>query len=146
MAKPPSQWNRRTVQEVMVGRATAERVSLADTAAATWGNVDDALAPVIGELGVVALFDRSLKLAGIEFPWLLTAQKGARMDASAGGLRQCLAAREGADPDGVAAAISAHLCLFAELLAVLIGRALSDRLMQPAWPGPAGSAAVEIEP
>lgn len=146
MANPPSQWNRPTVQAVLVERALADGASLADTAAATWRSVADTLAPVIGELGVLALFDRSLHLAEIEFPWLSTAQRGARLESSAGNLRLCLAAREDADPDGVAAASSAHLCIFAELLALLIGQALRERLLQPAWPGPAGSVAMETEP
>lgn len=146
MADTPSQWNRPTVQAVLVSRALTDGASLADTVAVTWRRVADTLAPVIGELGVVALFDRSLHLAETEFPWLSSAQRGTRMASSRGNLRLCIAAREGVDPDGVAAASSAHLCIFAELLALLIGQALSERLLQPAWPGPAGPAAMEIEP
>lgn len=146
MADTPSRWNRRTLQAVLVSRALADGAALADTTAATWRSVADTLAPVIGELGVVALFDRSLHLAEIEFPWLSTTRRGARLESLTGNLRLCLAAREDADPDGVAAASSAHICIFAELLALLIGQALSERLLQPAWPGPAGSVAMEIEP
>ncbi len=146
MADTPSRWNRQAVQTALVGRAQADGASLAAAAAVSWGKVGDALAPVIGELGVVALFDRSLHLAAIEFPWLSEAQRGARLELSAENLRRCLAAREDADPEGVAAASCAHICLFAELLALLIGQALSERLLQPAWPGLAGPAAREIEP
>jgi len=146
MANLPSQWNRRTLQAVLAERARADGASLADTAAAAWWRIARTLAPVIGELGVVALFDRSLHLAEIEFPWLSTAPSGAGIESSAARLRLCLAAREDADPDGVAAAGSAQLSIFAELLTLLIGQSLGERLLQPAWPGPAGSAAMETEP
>lgn len=130
---------------LLVGDANSS-VPVAAGAVLTWRHVAGALAPVIGELGVMALYDRSLRLAGAEFPWLLTVPKAPQMGAALDHLRQCLAAREATDAAAVAAATSAHLCLFADLLAGLIGPSLSERLLRPVWGDPAGSGIEETVP
>ena len=49
--------------------ASAKQV--ADTASATWGNINVALSPIVGQHGVVALFKRSLHLQQINYPFLV---------------------------------------------------------------------------
>lgn len=130
---------------LLVGDANSS-VPVSAGAVLTWRHVADALVPVIGELGVLALYDRSLRLAGVEFPWLLTVAKAPQIASSLDQLRQCLAAKEADDAAAVAAATSTHLCLFADLLAGLIGPSLSERLLRPVWGDPIGSGTEETAP
>lgn len=130
---------------LLVGVANSS-VPVTARAVLTWRHVAGALAPVIGELGVVALYDRSLRLAGAEFPWLLAVPKAPQMGASLDHLRQFLAVKEAEDAAAVAAATSTHLGLFTDLLAGLIGPSLSERLLRPVWSDPAAPPTEETAP
>jgi hypothetical protein len=44
---------------------------VADVASATWGNINIALSPIVGQHGVLALFKRSLHLQQIHYPLLM---------------------------------------------------------------------------
>lgn len=140
MANADLLWNRQALQAMLVRRALDGSAPVTAATIATWRRVAEALAPVIGDMGVVALFERSLHLTSTEFPWLSTVQRAPQIEASLKNLRQCLADREMADSSGVTAASSAHLYIFAELLAVLIGPSLSERLLRPMWSTTAGAA------
>lgn len=144
MASADLLWNRQALRAMLVRRALDGSAPVTAATIATWRRVAEALAPVIGDMGVMALFERSLHLTCAEFPWLSTVQRAPQIESSLKNLRQCLADRERTDSSAVTAASSAHLYVFAERLAVLIGPSLSGRLLRPVWSPPTGSASEEV--
>lgn len=103
---------------------------VADLVDAAWRQITAALAPVIGQRGVAALYRRSLHLASASHPWLAAAQagNGAEMDLAA--LRAQLVQRNAAE---AAAAGAALLLSFHGLVGSLIGPALSGQLLGGVW-------------
>lgn len=98
---------------------------------ATWQQIQAALAPVIGQRGVAALYKRSLHLAAVTHPWLAAAQAGGGtfpMDLAL--LRDEFARRSGAQ---AAAAGAALLLSFHGLVGSLIGPSLSGQLLGGVW-------------
>ena len=117
---------------------------LGDEAAATWCAIDGALSPIIGARGFAALYQRSLSLAQAEHPWLAPNQEVALQSGAHETLRQVMAL-QAADEATVAA--SRLVQIFKDLIARLIGSALSERLLQPVWPLPtSGDAAQDNTP
>ena len=96
---------------------------------AEWMRLDASLTPVIGGKGMRALFSRTLHLAAADFPWLAELPPGAiaTMD-----LDPLVAAMEGRDADEADTVSKALLARFREVLASLVGAALTDRLIGPA--------------
>ena len=91
------------------------------------------LAPVIGSKGVDILFSRSLHLTSAAFPWLPNAKDHGSSLALLEDLKKHLVDHEA----GVATAASCTLLVnFIELLASMIGEALTERLLAPAWTSP----------
>ncbi|MBC7940867.1 MAG: hypothetical protein H7Z19_14080 [Chitinophagaceae bacterium] len=86
--------------------------------------------PVIGPLGVRALYDRSLHLAGASHAWLADSRgpDPARLDPAA--LRSTLARQTPADAARGGALL---LQTFHDLLTSLIGSSLSGRLLRTVW-------------
>jgi len=126
-----------------LGTAAADGANagqIADTAVAIWAAVDGALAPVIGPRGSAALYKRSLHLARADFPWLAAAYEGAVDPGDFGALRAALAKQ---DAPAAAAAHDATLQIFHDLLADLIGRSLTQRLLQSVWESPSSGNAVQ---
>src|SRR5688572_31938105 len=93
-------------------RDGADSARLADAAVSQWQAIDAALAPVIGNLGVAALYHRSLFLSLKTHPWLDHERSPDVLDLPA--LRALLAAREVAE---VSEASATLLRTFVELLA-----------------------------
>jgi hypothetical protein len=117
-------------------RDGANSARLADAAVSQWQAIDAALAPVIGSLGVAALYHRSLFLSLNTHPWLDHERRPDVLDLPA--LRALLAAR---DPAEVPEASATLLRTFMELLASLVGTPLAERLLGPVWSQtPAGIA------
>jgi hypothetical protein len=119
-------------------RDGANSARLADAAVSQWRAIDAALAPIIGNLGVAALYHRSLFLSKKVHPWL-DQERGPDvpgMDMPA--LRALLAGR---DPAEVSEASATLLRTFMGLLASLVGAPLAERLLGPLWiPSPAGTS------
>lgn len=109
----------------------ADPQGIADAAVAVWTAIDGALSPVIGPRGNAALYKRSLHLARAEHPWLAAAYEGAVQPGDYGALRAALAQQAPAD---ASKAQDELLHIFHDLLADLIGRSLTERLLQAAWP------------
>jgi len=112
--------------------------AIADAAVATWRAIEEALAPIVGRGGVAALYKRSLHLGRAARPWLAPApdaQPGAPAYTS---LQAALSARPAADAAAAQGAVLKH---FRDLLASLIGAALSERLLAPALADPANHRA-----
>jgi hypothetical protein len=122
----------------------ADPQGIADASVAVWIAVDAALAPVIGARGSAALYKRCLHLTRVSHPLL----SGAYIAASPPGDYSALAAvLSQQTPSDAAAAHDAMLQTFTDLLADLIGRSLTRRLLQAAWsPNSYGNAVQDESP
>lgn len=118
-----------------MARDGAEPALIAEEVAQVWMRVDAALRPIVGAKGVMALYGRSRQLAARQRPWLGTDEAASAnwklMDLSA--LRAQVAAQSA--QEAVHASL-AHLEQFDRLLGALIGEALKDQLLAPAWLAP----------
>ena len=103
---------------------------VADTLAAIWQELDDALHPVVGHRGVAALYQRSLSIAARARPWLTPPTAGPLSSLDTAGLHAALLGQNG---DDATAGGEALLSEFRALLASLLGASLADRLLRPVW-------------
>ena len=128
----------RHMTAALTGKVEDDRTAaqVAAVCAATWLEVEAALTPIIGRRGVAARGQRSLHLASAQYPWLNARQPGGPDMLDQDLLVALLAPRRS---DEAAAAASAFLQTFRELLSNLIGTSLSERLLHNAW-GPPDSA------
>ena len=108
--------------------ADAEQV--ADAIVAIWLEIDQALHPIIGHRGVAALYNRSLHLTAVAYPWLAIDQPAVPAAVDPAGLRSTLVQQAAAE---AAAGGSALFLTFHELLASLVGASLTDRLLRSVW-------------
>ncbi len=122
---------------------------IADIALSTWRGVDAALSPIIGQRGVAALYKRSLYLTKAEHPSLAPVYEGELELGEFATLQLALSQQTSSD---AAAANGALLQTFHELLAKLIGAALTDQLLRtvvgpPSFDNPSsGDAVQDISP
>lgn len=108
----------------------ASAVAIADASISLWTETSAALSPIIGQHGVVALYKRTLHLAGRTHPWLIAVQERTATSRSFDPLHGALLQQP---PAAAAAAVGALLTTFHELLASLIGTSLTERLLRPIW-------------
>ncbi len=118
--------------------------SLADSHVSTWQTIGEVLGPVIGRAGVAALYERARHLSGASHPWLAR-REGDRATWSMD-LIALKAALGRQDPVAAAAGAEALLQAFREVLAGLIGIALSDLLLRSVWDAHLGRDATEELP
>lgn len=123
-----------------VAASGSDGAKIADASAAAWAAVDGALSPIIGPRGVAALYRRSLHLALEDHPWLAAAYEGARQPGDFASLRAALSQQTA---QNAAAAHDAVLTTFQDLLDSLIGRSLTQRLLQNVGEQPSSGAAVQ---
>ena len=116
-------------------QALTETERLADEAVATWRDVWNALAPIIGAAGVAALFQRSVFLRMPEYPWLANVSDPPPAGEFNSLRRELSLQRQ----DEAAAANAALLQSLAQVLGNLIGASLTTRLLQPVWDRHGGS-------
>jgi hypothetical protein len=121
----------------------ADPQGIADAAVAVWTAIDVALSPVIGARGNAALYKRSLHLARAQHPWLAAAYDGAVQPGDYSALRTALAQQSATD---ASQGHEALLTTFHDLLADLIGRSLTRRLLQAAWSPHSYGNAVQDDP
>jgi len=114
--------------------ASAEQ--LADTIAAIWLEIDQALNPIIGRRGVAALYNRSLKLTAPAYPWLTEGHQHLLASVDVTALRAALVQQATAE---AAAGGSALFHTFHDLLASLVGASLTNQLLGSVWALPAGA-------
>ncbi|SCC94590.1 conserved hypothetical protein [Thiomonas sp. X19] len=93
-----------------------------------WEQIDAALSPIIGQRGVSALFQRSLRLASEDHPWLIMAHHDVAAAIDLDILKSAIAQQGRAD---ASAGATTHLDTFYALLSSLIGAALTGRLLEP---------------
>ena len=108
--------------------ADAEQV--ADAIVAIWLEIDQTLHPIIGHRGVAALYNRSLHLTAVAYPWLAIDQPAVPAAVDPSGLRSALVQQAAAE---AVAGGSALFLTFHELLASLVGASLTDRLLRSVW-------------
>ncbi|MGL6109776.1 MAG: hypothetical protein ACRC2B_06695 [Rubrivivax sp.] len=118
----------------------ADPTRIAAAVLSIWEEIDDALTPIVGSQGVVALYRRSLHLAVAQHPWLAGRDEGVLTDTDPAVLKSVLAQRSSAE---AAAGGSAFLNTFHELLASLIGPSLTARLLRSVWEPPSSGAAAQ---
>jgi hypothetical protein len=122
----------------------ADSKQIAAAVLAIWGEIDDALTPIVGPLGLVALYRRTVHLATAQHPWLAGRDEGVLTDTDPAVLKSVLAQRSSAE---AAAGASTFLNTFHELLASLIGPSLTKRLLRSVWEPPSsGTAAQDATP
>jgi len=122
----------------------ADSPTIAAAALLTWQDVDVALAPIIGQPGVAALYKRSLYLTLVDHPCLVTAYEGSLRPGDFVGLDVTLSQQTPAE--ALAATISL-LNTFHDLLTHLIGGSLFERLLRSVWEKPSsGTAAKDNTP
>lgn len=107
--------------------------AIAEAALDTWRGIADRLEPLIGRLGVDALFNRALHITCKTFPWLAVADTDGNAATQLAGLKAHLACGE---PAAAAEAGSVLLITFTGLLADLIGESLTWRLLEAVWSPP----------
>ncbi len=110
--------------------AGASPEEVAALVATTLRGIDQALAPIVGQRGMAALYKRSLHLSRPMHAWLPVAAEGADAGADLAALAAALATRTSAD---AAAASTELLASFRALLTTLIGESLTERLLRPVW-------------
>jgi hypothetical protein len=113
----------------------ARAAQIADATVTIWQEIDAALAPVIGQRGVVALYHRSIHLASQAHPWLPCGPESGRLALDLPALRAALARQNEAR---ACLGGAAHLHRFRQLLSGLIGPSLTERLLGSAWAHAAG--------
>jgi hypothetical protein len=108
--------------------ASAEQIAAA--LVEIWQGINVALTPVIGPLGLAALYRRSLHLTVASHAWLAVGGSGAVPDKDFTALTALIAQRSSVD---AAAAATAFLNKFHEVLISLIGPSLTERLLRSVW-------------
>ena len=97
-----------------------------------WQRLAQHLSPLIGESGFCALFGRSIRLVVPRFDCLQAARPGKNCEQSFSALSGVYRT---VDVEAATAANTVLLVTFTELLSNLIGRALTNRLLESAWSG-----------
>jgi hypothetical protein len=122
----------------------ADATQIAAAVLAIWEEIDDALTPLIGPLGLAALYRRTVHLSAARHLWLAGRDEGVLTDTDPAVLKSLLAHRSSAE---AAAGGSAFLDTFHELVASLIGPSLTARLLRSVWDNPSsGPAAQDTSP
>lgn len=116
--------------------ALADAAQVADATAGLVHEIAACLRPVVGKLGVEALYRRSVFLASQNHPWMATALETLYPGMDLVALRLALAAQSVA---AAAAGGEALLLAFDHVLVSLVGAALAERMLQPVSSSPAAS-------
>ncbi|MDL2337732.1 MAG: hypothetical protein QFE16_07820 [Pseudomonadota bacterium] len=111
-------------------RADAPVPDIAEAVAATWLEIDAVLSPIIGHVGLAALYKRSLHLTARAHPWLEAVHKGLPPTMDLPRLQSVFAVQDGIS---AAAGGSDLFSSFYDLLAGMVGPSLTERLLRPVW-------------
>lgn len=114
----------------------------ADTAIVLWGLMTTQIIAIVGVGGFNSLYARSLFLTQPHYPWLPSSEASLTADQRFAALKNSLA---GQPPALAIEANNRLLCTFTDILAALIGEALTSSILRSAWgdhasaPAPKGS-------
>jgi hypothetical protein len=112
------------------GGPGANASAVADATVRTWMRAAAELAPLIGQGGVRALYERSLHLTRAIHPWLPEAEQSVQTDATFSALKAGL---QKGEPEDALEASTAFLIAYTDLLSKLIGETLTMRLVDASW-------------
>ena len=120
-----------TPRHQMVESLTARHSGkVADAAVLPWEQVASKIISIVGEGGFHSLYARSLFLSQTGFPWLAACSLSPPPDQRFAELKKCLEAQA---PAQACAANSLLLITFTDILASLIGEALTTSILRSAW-------------
>ncbi|MHB1085739.1 MAG: hypothetical protein ACYCZA_12990 [Thiobacillus sp.] len=102
----------------------------ADAAMRLWEQMSSKIISIIGAGGFHSLYARSLFIARAHFPWLAPDEMPALTDQLFAQLKKCF---ESQTPMQASAANSLLLITFTDILASLIGEALTTSILRSAW-------------
>lgn len=105
-------------------KENANRIEIINEIISTWQQIELALTPIIGRRGVNALYKRTLLLTSQTYPWLTDTTTDQNFNLAV--LKSTLAQQNSST---LTAASSALLKTFYELLTVLVGASLTERLL-----------------
>jgi hypothetical protein len=105
-------------------------VSIAGELARIVEDIEAVLTPILGVRGVAALYQRCVHLTRAQHKWLADAAEVAQPTIDLPALTSAFVSQAPAEAN---AAANALLHAFHDLLASLIGHALSARLLDPVW-------------
>jgi hypothetical protein len=109
----------------------ADAARITDAVIATLQEIEAALAPIVGQRGVAALYKRSIFLASAAHPWLADSHDGGMQAAiDLAPLKAALAQQTSSD---AAAGGTALFLTFHGLLGSLVGPGLTERLLHSVW-------------
>jgi hypothetical protein len=130
------------MQQPLANRVASDEdpTQIAAAVFSIWEEIDDALTPIVGAQGLVALYRRTVHLVAAQHPWLAGRDEGVLTDTDPAVLKSVLARRSSAE---AAAGGNAFLNTFHELLASLIGPSLTARLLRSVWDNPSSGAAAQ---
>jgi hypothetical protein len=118
----------------------SDAARVAHAMAAILDEINAALAPIVGQRGVAALYQRSLRKASAAHPWMgpVAADIPAVLDVTA-----LCAALSRLAPAQALAGGEALLGSFHGLLASLVGPSLTERLLRSVWSHPPGAPSLQ---
>lgn len=121
-----------SIQAFLAQRASegASASQVAEIVVSAWQDINAALAPVIGQRGVAALYKRSIHLTIAGHPWMEACNDSAPDAMALSVLRTVLARQAGCE---AAAGGAALLAALRELVGTLIGPKLTEQLLASAW-------------
>lgn len=117
-------------QAVLMWLETDHSLLLARRSVQLWAAIADELMPIVGDRGLIALFNRCIDICGTTFPWLLRAPARSSPPRCFDTLGAQLSERE--PRDGLAAS-RALFGTFHDLLLMLIGEPLAGGVFEAAW-------------
>ncbi|MES2351805.1 MAG: hypothetical protein V4641_29900 [Pseudomonadota bacterium] len=117
-------------QAVLMWLETDHSQLLARRSVQLWAAIADELMPIVGDRGLIALFNRCIDICGTTFPWLLKAPARSSPTRCFDALGAQLSERE--PRDGLAAS-RALFGTFHDLLLMLIGEPLAGGVLDAAW-------------
>ena len=120
----------------------ADAAEVASRIVSSWRDVAAAFSPIVGQRGFTALLRRALSISLARFPWFAVALDEAQADDELASLRGALAGQSRTDATHANAALLRN---FFDLLASLIGAALTERLLREALEHPSSDTARQEE-
>jgi hypothetical protein len=110
----------------------------ADAAMMLWEQMSTKIISIVGEGGFHSLYARSLFIARARFPWLAADELPTQTDQLFAQLKKCF---ESQTPVQASAGNSLLLITFTDILASLIGEALTTSILRSAWDSDASGQA-----
>lgn len=120
-----------TLRHQMVESLTARHSdNVADAAVMLWEQIAGKIVSIVGEGGFNSLYARSVFLSQSSFPWLAACPLSPQPDQRFAELKKCYEAQT---PAQACAVNSLLLITFTDILASLIGEALTASILRSAW-------------